>query len=220
MLDGLLFDLDGVITDTAEFHFLAWKELANELGIDINRKFNEKLKGVSRLESLDLILKYGNQEQTYTKEEKNSLATKKNEHYKTLIESITPEDLLPGIFDLLQNAKDKNLKLAIASASKNAPVILEKLEVSHLFDTIVDPASLKNGKPDPEIFATATKQLNLKPNNVVGIEDAHAGIQAINSAGIFSIGIGSEDDLSEADIVIPTTEMLTLQFIERVFSAH
>lgn len=220
MLDGLLFDLDGVITDTAEFHFLAWKELANELGIDINRKFNEKLKGVSRLESLDLILKYGNQEQTYTKEEKNSLATKKNEHYKTLIESITPEDLLPGIFDLLQNAKDKNLKLAIASASKNAPVILEKLEVSHLFDTIVDPASLKNGKPDPEIFATATKQLNLKPNNVVGIEDAHAGIQAINRAGIFSIGIGSEDDLSEADIVIPTTEMLTLQFIERVFSAH
>jgi beta-phosphoglucomutase len=213
MIKGLIFDLDGVITDTAEYHFLAWKSLAEKIGIEIDREFNEQLKGISRMESLDLILKHGGKETAYTEAEKEELATQKNEEYKAYIKEITPDDLLPGIAALLKEAKEKNLGLVLASASKNGPAIMERLEIMDLFDGIVDPASLKAGKPDPEIFIRGAEMLNLSPQECVGLEDAEAGIQSINSAHMFSVGVGSEDAMKEADYAVQSTEELDLDTI-------
>lgn len=217
MLKGLIFDLDGIITDTAEYHYQAWKELAIDLGISINRDFNENLKGVSRIESLELILEYGNQENEYSEHKKIELATKKNDHYKYLINKITPEDLLPGIKELLDRSRQENMKMAIASASENAPTLLNNLEVIEYFDIVVDPTTLANGKPDPEIFEKATAMLGLKKNEVVGIEDAYFGIKSINKADIFSIGVGDEEILAESDLIVPCTSQLTFDFIKNNF---
>lgn len=145
MIKGFIFDLDGVITDTAEYHYLAWRELANKLGISIDRKFNEQLKGISRTDSLEKILNYGGKSQTYSEAEKNELADEKNKEYQKLIQSITPADLLPGMAEFLAEIKAANLKLGLASASKNGPFILERLGIANLFDTVVDPESLKKG---------------------------------------------------------------------------
>lgn len=143
MKKGFIFDLDGVITDTAKYHYIAWKELAAEIGIEIDLKFNEQLKGISRMDSLERILTLGNKNDAYTEVEKEALATKKNTHYVQLLQSLTPDDLLPGVKTFLDEAKAKNIPCAIASASKNAPFILDKLGVMQDFDTIVDPATLK-----------------------------------------------------------------------------
>lgn len=213
MIKGLIFDLDGVITDTADYHFLAWKSLAEKIGIEIDREFNEQLKGISRMESLDLILKHGGKETAYTEAEKEELATQKNEEYKAYIKEITPDDLLPGIDALLKEAKEKKLGLVLASASKNGPAIMERLEIMDLFDGIVDPASLKAGKPDPEIFIKGAEMLNLSPQECVGLEDAEAGIQSINSAHMFSVGVGSKEAMKEADYAVESTADLNLKTI-------
>lgn len=217
MLRGLIFDLDGVITDTAEFHFQAWQVLAEDLGVALTREFNENLKGVSRGESLNRILALGQLEDAFSEQEKEALAAKKNDYYLTLIEQITPKDLLPGIPSLLQDAKREDMRIALASASKNGPVILEKLQIEHFFDAIVDPAALQHGKPHPEIFEQARRKLDLRTTEVVGIEDAYSGIQSINGAGIFSIGVGSTDSMKEADFVVADTAELTLELIKEVF---
>lgn len=185
MIKGFIFDLDGVLTDTAEYHYQAWKRLADKLAIPLDREMNEQLKGISRMDSLDRILALGDPTKSYTTEEKERLADEKNEDYKKLILNVTPADLLPGIADLLADLKTAGIRLALASASKNGPVIMEKLGIADLFDTVVDPAGLKNGKPDPEIFSKGAQQLQLKPTECVGVEDAQAGIAAINAAGIF-----------------------------------
>lgn len=213
MIKGLIFDLDGVITDTAEYHFLAWKSLAEKIGIEIDREFNEQLKGISRMESLDLILKHGGKEEAYTEAEKEELATQKNEEYKEYIKEITPDDLLPGIDALLKEAKEKNLGMVLASASKNGPAIMESLEIIDLFDGIVDPASLKAGKPDPEIFTKGAEMLNLSPQECVGLEDAEAGIESINGAHMFSVGVGAKDAMKEADYAVESTADLNLKTI-------
>ena len=217
MIKGLIFDLDGVITDTAEYHYLAWKSLAEKLDIEIDREFNEQLKGISRMESLDLILKHGNKEQDYTDEEKQALATQKNEEYQEYIEEITHDDLLPGIETLLKEAKEKGLGMALASASKNGPKIIKQLEIENVFDgTVVDPASLSAGKPDPEIFIKGAEVLGLDPSECIGLEDAEAGVEAINAAGMFSVGVGSKDAMSKADYIVPDTKDLKLdEIIER-----
>ncbi|PRY83152.1 beta-phosphoglucomutase [Alkalibacterium olivapovliticus] len=213
MIKGLIFDLDGVITDTAEFHYLAWKSLAQKIGIEIDREFNEQLKGISRMESLDLILKHGNKEQDFTEEEKEALATQKNDEYKESIKEITPEDLLPGIEKLLKEAKERNLGMVLASASKNGPAIMDNLQITDLFDGIVDPASLKAGKPDPEIFVRGAEMLGLDPSECVGLEDAEAGIEAINGAHMFSVGVGSKEAMKEADYAVEDTSQLDLNTI-------
>lgn len=210
MIKGLIFDLDGVITDTAEYHYLAWKSLAEKIDISIDRKFNEQLKGISRMESLELILKHGNKADAYTDAEKEELATQKNEEYKEYIKEITPADLLPGIDTLLKEAKERGMGMALASASKNGPEIMKRLEIEDLFDGVVDPASLKAGKPDPEIFFRGAEILGLSVDECIGLEDAEAGIESINGAGMFSVGVGSKEAMKEADYAVESTADLIL----------
>lgn len=213
MIKGLIFDLDGVITDTAEFHYIAWKSLAENIGIEIDREFNEQLKGISRMESLELILKHGGKELNYTEVEKEELAAQKNDEYKESIKEITPADLLPGIEKLLKEAKERNMGLVLASASKNGPAIMENLQITDLFDGVVDPASLKAGKPDPEIFVRGAEMLGLKTEECVGLEDAEAGIEAINKANMFSVGVGATEAMKEADYAVEDTSQLDLNTI-------
>lgn len=202
MKKGFVFDLDGVITDTAKYHYIAWKELASEIGIEIDLKFNEQLKGISRMDSLERILTLGNKNDAYTEVEKEALATKKNTHYVQLLQSLTPDNLLPGVKTFLDEAKEKNIPCAIASASKNAPFILDKLGVMQDFDTIVDPATLKKGKPDPEIFIQAALALGIEPAEAVGFEDAQAGIDGIKAAGMYAVGVYSGEELHGADVIV------------------
>ncbi|WP_195961377.1 beta-phosphoglucomutase [Enterococcus casseliflavus] len=202
MKKGFVFDLDGVITDTAKYHYIAWKELASEIGIEIDLKFNEQLKGISRMDSLERILTLGNKNDAYTEVEKEALATKKNTHYVQLLQSLTPDDLLPGVKTFLDEAKAKNIPCAIASASKNAPFILDKLGVMQDFDMIVDPATLKKGKPDPEIFIQAALALGIEPSEAVGFEDAQAGIDGIKAAGMYAVGVYSGEELHGADVIV------------------
>lgn len=216
-LQAFIFDLDGVITDTAEYHFLAWKELANSLNIEFDRESNEELKGISRMESLELILKSGGIDQTFNGEEKLNLATKKNDYYKQLIENITAKDILPGIIELLQNIKQNKLKIGLASASKNAPTVLERLELVDYFDAIVNVAEVKNGKPDPEIFLKAVEMLEVPVEDCVGVEDAEAGVRAIKSANMFAVGVGPESVLHKADLVVSTTKELIYEEIVNKF---
>lgn len=202
MKKGFVFDLDGVITDTAKFHYLAWKDLASEIGVDIDLKFNEQLKGISRMDSLERILAHGNKSDAFTTEEKEALATKKNTHYVELLQDLTPADLLPGVKEFLDAAAAKGIPCAIASASKNAPFILEKLEVNEAFDAIVDPATLTKGKPDPEIFVRAAQAINISPAEAIGFEDAQAGLDGIKAAGMFAVGVYSGEELHGADLIV------------------
>ncbi|MEQ6376658.1 beta-phosphoglucomutase [Bacillaceae bacterium S4-13-58] len=207
-IEAVIFDLDGVITDTAEYHYLAWKQLAEELGVSFDRETNESLKGIGRMESLELILQKGNIQMS--QEKKEELATKKNDHYKTFIQKISPDDLLPGILSFLQELKREGIKTGLASASKNAHTVIEQLEVGSYLDTIVDAATVKQGKPNPEVFLRAAEQLGVNADNCVGVEDAEAGVQAIKSANMYAVGVGSATSLHQADWIIDTTEKLTL----------
>jgi beta-phosphoglucomutase len=200
MRQAVIFDLDGVITDTARFHFQAWKWLAEQEGLSIDEQFNEKLKGLDRMKSLDLILATGSKR--FTDSEKHVLADKKNEYYKQLISGMNQSDLLPGAFDVLQAVRALGVKTALASVSKNAGVILEKLEISRLFDYVVDAERIVRTKPDPEIFLTAAKELKVAPERCIGVEDAVVGVQAIKSADMYAIGVGCRDVLSQADLII------------------
>ncbi|SFG67637.1 beta-phosphoglucomutase [Sporolactobacillus nakayamae] len=217
-MQAVVFDLDGVLTDTADYHFKAWKNLAASIGIQIDHTFNEQLKGISRMDSLERILEYGGRSNDFTLIEREQLAEQKNEEYRLLIASITPRELLPGIASFLRELKDEGLKIGLASASKNGSSILERLHIADNFDTIVDPAKLSKGKPDPEIFRTAADQLNLLPSECAGIEDAVAGIQSINGAGIFSVGVGVPPE-AKADWNVNATAELTLGELMAHFKA-
>lgn len=216
-LEAFIFDLDGVITDTAEYHYLAWKELAGELGIPFTREDNERLKGVSRLDSLEIILEIGSKQQAFTQEEKELLAKKKNTHYVDLIKQITPDDILPGIKTLLEDIKRAGIKIGLASASKNAPAVLKGLNLLEEFDYMADANLIAHGKPDPEIFLDVAENLKVKPENCIGIEDAKAGVQAIKRANMFAIGIGSTDLLREADIIYASTSELSFKKLTKEF---
>ena len=216
MLRAVLFDLDGVITDSARYHYLAWKKLADELQIPFDEKYNEKLKGVSRMESLELILKNGNKENTFTEEEKKVLAEKKNQYYKEMIRKITPADILPGIRDLLISLKDKNIKTCVCSVSRNAFSLIDRLELRGYFDHIIDAARIKNAKPDSDIFAAGAYVLGAAPEECVGIEDARAGIEAIHKAGIKAVGIGTPEQMKDADLILSGTDELTREKLEEL----
>ncbi|MDN3167758.1 beta-phosphoglucomutase [Enterococcus faecalis] len=202
MTIGFIFDLDGVITDTAKFHYQAWKALADSLGIPIDETFNETLKGISRMDSLDRILAHGHRENAFTPAEKEALAQQKNDHYVQLLEHLTTEDVLPGVVPLLQQAQARHIPCAVASASKNAPLILEKLDVRAYFATIVDPDSLSKGKPDPEIFLAAADSIGVLPQNAIGFEDAQSGIDGLKAAGIYAVGLSANQSLLGADIQV------------------
>jgi beta-phosphoglucomutase len=214
-IEAVIFDLDGVITDTAHFHFLAWKQLAEDLDIRIDQEFNEKLKGISRMDSLELILKKGNREKDFTPLEKEEMAERKNSHYRQLLKELTPQDILPGIADLVNNIKAENLPTAIASVSKNAQTVLKALGLQDTFDYVVDASKVKNSKPDPEIFLTASEKLNVSPQHCIGIEDAEAGIEAIKASKMFAVGVGT--NLIKADLNVPTTDHLKWESIKSAY---
>lgn len=217
MFKAIIFDLDGVITDTAVFHFEAWQQLADTLAISLTEEFNESLKGVDRSESLRRILALDHQEENYTDAEKDQFAAEKNELYVRSIEKMTAADILPGIQVFLDELRKQGIKIGLASASRNAPQILMNLGLQNRFDCIVDPATLKKGKPDPEIFEAACHQLDILPSEAIGIEDAYSGIQAINAAQIFSVGIGDAVTLKEANIILPSTKELTYEKLKTVW---
>lgn len=214
---AFIFDLDGVIVDTAEYHYLAWKNLAKGLGINIDRKFNETLKGVSRRESLERILMLGGLENNYTTKEKEQLATQKNQEYVELIQTITKSDILPQMEDLLIKLKELKVKVGLASASKNAHTVIDLLGLNDYFDYIADAAKIPNSKPAPDIFLDVVDFFGLESAECVGIEDAEAGIQAILDAKMFAVGIGDMDSLSKANILFDSTNALNL---DKVFKCY
>jgi len=214
-LKAIIFDLDGVIVDTARYHFIAWRKLANDLGFDFDEHDNEKLKGVSRVESLNLILKMGNVSKT--EEEKTMLAAHKNDHYQSLIAGMNVSEILPGALELLKEIKNTDIYCVLGSASKNARRILEYVGLFDYFDEIVDGTNVSKAKPDPEVFTVGADALGIDYDSVVVIEDSLAGIQAANTAGMFSIGIGDEMILNAADWVIPSLENIHLSDIQSRF---
>ncbi|KHL96972.1 beta-phosphoglucomutase [Paenibacillus sp. IHB B 3415] len=210
---AVIFDLDGVLTDTAEFHYLAWKQLGAELGIEVDKALNEQLKGVSRLQSLERILAAAPVPPVLTAEEMELLAAQKNAHYTALIASITPSDILPGIAALLQELRAAGMKLAVGSASRNAPFVLERLGLESTFDYVVDAGRIRYGKPDPETFTNAADYLKVPCELCIGVEDAAAGIEAIKRAGMFAVGIGSAQTLRQADCLVSAAEYLNAETI-------
>lgn len=216
MLRAVLFDLDGVITDSAKYHYQAWKRLADELHIPFDESYNEKLKGISRAESLELLLQNGDVKDRYTPQEKRELTEKKNAYYRELIKQITPQDVLPGIRELLISLKDKNIKTCVCSVSRNAFDIIDSLELRGYFDHIIDAARIKNAKPDSDIFATGAYMLGVSPEMCVGIEDAKAGIAAIRKAGMKAVGIGSREQMDGADMILSGTWELTREKLEEL----
>ena len=214
-LKALIFDLDGVLTDTAKYHYLAWKKLADELGYYFDEDINELLKGVSRINSFEIILEKNNATDEYTPEEKETLANKKNEYYKEMVEELTPDDILEGIIPFITKARNNGIKCAVASISKNAPRVLELLKISDMFDYIADAALVKKPKPDPEIFLTCAEALGFDPKECVGIEDAQAGIESIKGAGMLAVGINVTVTSLEPDIVLKSTSELDFDKISK-----
>ncbi|MFD1418011.1 beta-phosphoglucomutase [Companilactobacillus keshanensis] len=214
-IKGFVFDLDGVIADTSVYHAKAWRQLAEKLGVTWTDELADGLKGISRMDSLDLILKTGGIENKYTEAEKEAFAAEKNTNYLNLLKDMDATAILPGIADFLKDLEEHDYQLSLASASKNSPLVLEQLGLAMYFKNKIDPTTLKHGKPDPEIFARGAEVLNLKPEECVGIEDAKAGVQSINGAGELSVGIGDKNILSEADINFADTSELTLENIKK-----
>lgn len=186
---GVIFDLDGVIVSTDNCHYLAWKRMADEEGISFDRTVNERLRGVSRMESLAIILEKAVKE--YSEEEKQTMAARKNGYYVELIGSLTENDILPGALDTLNMLKAKGIKVAIGSSSRNTPIILRQIGLSEAFDAVADGNAIKNSKPDPEVFLLAAKLLKLDPANCLVVEDADAGIEAALAGGMRALGVGS-----------------------------
>jgi beta-phosphoglucomutase len=206
---AVIFDLDGVITDTAHYHYLAWKRLAESEGVHFDAAFNEHLKGVDRMGSLELIL--GAASGNYTRAQKLALADRKNRHYQELIATMSAKDLLPGAVEALAAVRAAGLKIGLASVSKNAFTVLDMLGIRDRFDVIVDAALIARSKPDPEIFLTAAAQLGVAPVDCLGIEDAVAGVASIKSAGMFALGVGDRRVLAQADRVIAGLDQFRLE---------
>ncbi|MBO5322717.1 MAG: beta-phosphoglucomutase [Oscillospiraceae bacterium] len=200
MVKGAIFDLDGVLVDTAKYHYLAWKELALELGFDFTEKDNEQLKGVSRMRSLELLLQIG--KISMTEAQKLELADRKNRRYVQMLQALTKADLLEGAEACILQLRQKGVKISLGSASKNAPFILEKLEIRDLFDAVVDGNMVSRAKPDPEVFLTAVQLLALKPEECCVFEDAQAGIDAAKAAGCLAIAVDKAGILMGADMTI------------------
>ncbi|ADN02471.1 beta-phosphoglucomutase [Spirochaeta thermophila] len=197
---GAIFDLDGVIVDTARYHYLAWRRLAEELGFEFTPEHNERLKGVSRMRSLEILLEVGGI--SVSPEEKQQLAEKKNRWYVEYISALTPDALLPGAREFLTWLRDRGVKIALGSASKNAPLILDRLGITGLFDAVVDGTMVEKAKPDPEVFLKGAGLMDVDPRECVVFEDAVAGIEAARRGGMKAVGVGDPEVLAEADWVV------------------
>ena len=213
---GFIFDLDGVIVDTAKYHFLAWKKLANSIGIDFTEHQNEQLKGVSRIESLKKILKWG--DITLSEADFNRLMADKNTNYLSYIATMDESEILPGVIKALQFLIDKKQPIALGSASKNSVEILNKVNLLNLFDAIIDGNAVTKAKPDPEVFLKAAQSIHFSPEKCIVFEDSVAGIQAANRANMISIGIGEASILNEADVVFKDFTEISTDFMEKLLS--
>jgi len=200
-MQAALFDLDGVIVDTAKFHYLAWRELANGLGFDISEEQNEQLKGVSRMESLERILTIG--QATLSDDEKLRLATIKNARYVEMIKQLDASEILRGAREYLLELRERGVKIALGSASKNAEIILTNLGILELFDAVIDGNKVSRSKPDPEVFLLGAQALGVAPSACVVYEDAVAGVEAAKAGGMHAVGIGRPENLPGADLVVP-----------------
>lgn len=209
---AFIFDLDGVIVDTAKYHFLAWQKIAQELNIEFTLEHNELLKGVSRVRSLDIILELGNIEAS--QEDKNKWLVQKNEEYLTYLVDVDQSELLPGVLPVLEFLKQNNQPIALGSASKNARPILEKTGILHYFDAVVDGNDVTNAKPDPEVFLIAAQLLQIPAHDAIVFEDSVAGVQAANIAKMTSIGIGDKKTLFEAQHIFANFTLMETSFIE------
>jgi len=198
-LKAVLFDLDGIIVDTAKYHYLAWKKLADREGIYFDEKINERLKGVSRMASLNIILERSSR--VYSEEEKQKMTEIKNNWYREMIGQLKPDEILPGVVDFLKSLKKHGIKSAICSASKSTTFIADKLGITEYFDTIVGRQDITKSKPDPEVFLVAAERLGVLPGECVVFEDAYAGLEGAKSAGMKALGLGDPDILTNADVV-------------------
>ncbi|MBC3757922.1 beta-phosphoglucomutase [Hyunsoonleella sp. SJ7] len=213
---GVIFDLDGVIVDTAKYHYLAWKDLADELGFEFTENHNELLKGVSRVRSLEILLDIGKVK--LSEEKKQEYLISKNEHYLEYIHKMGPDEILPGASELLDTLDDLGIHYVLGSASKNAPLILKQVNLLSRFAGIVDGNSVSKAKPDPEVFLIGAQKLNLKPEHCVVFEDAIAGIEAANRANMISVGIGDKKTLNQADYNFKDLSEIPSDFFTKVIS--
>ncbi len=209
MIKACLFDMDGVIVDTAKFHFKAWHRLAESLGVSFTEEQNEQLKGVSRVDSLEKILNWGNI--TLSQERKEELMTLKNQWYLDFVATVAPDEMLLGVPSFLNELKEAGIRIGLGSSSKNAELILEKLEITSLFDTIIDGNKVQLSKPHPEVFLRGASELNVNPSDTIVFEDAQSGVKSAIDGGFRCVGIGDSAVLSEATIVIPSFEKFTLE---------
>ncbi len=203
MIKACIFDLDGVIVDTAHYHFMAWRRLAGELGVTLTEQENEKLKGVSRMDSLEIILKLGGI--TKNEREKEALATKKNNWFVEYIHSMKSNEIFPGVKELIQQIRASGRKVALASSSKNAETVIELLGIASLFDVMIDGTMVIKTKPNPEIFLLTASRLNISPKECLVFEDAEAGVEAAVRAGMKCIGVGSAEQLGKANVIVNNT---------------
>ncbi len=207
-LKGCIFDLDGVIVDTAKYHFMAWRRLAKELSFEFTLEDNEALKGVSRMASLEILLGIGGV--TVSPREKEELAARKNRWYIEFISGMTPDEILPGSMKLLSALRKEGIRTAIGSASKNAGTILDRIHLRNMFDVVIDGNRIHKAKPDPEVFLKASEEMSLSPSCCIVFEDAQAGIEAAIAGGMKSVGVGKPGLLGRADLVIPDLRKITI----------
>jgi beta-phosphoglucomutase len=213
-IKACIFDLDGVIVDTAVYHFKAWKRLADELGINFTEHDNERLKGVSRVRSLEIILELGGVAKTEA--EQQELATRKNTWYVEMINRMTPAEILPGAKEFLEACRAAGIKTALGSASKNSGTILDKINMAYLFDAIVDGNHVSKAKPDPEVFLKGAEALGVTSAECVVFEDAIAGVEAAINGGMKVVGIGSPDVLNKADLVVSGLDKMSLEKLDKL----
>lgn len=218
MIEACIFDLDGVVVDTAKYHFIAWRALAEELGFEFTPKDNERLKGVSRMQSLEILLEIGGL--SFPEKEKLAMAERKNALYVSYIEKMTPDEILPGARQFLQELKASGIRTALGSASKNAPMILERIQLSGMFDAVVDGNSISEAKPNPEVFLKGAEKLGVSPEKCVVFEDAIAGIEAALNGGMQCVGIGDPETLGMADLVIPGFDGFTLEKLRKALAGQ
>lgn len=210
-IKGCIFDLDGVIVNTAKYHYLAWKRLAGQLGFFFSEENNERLKGVSRMASLEILLEVGGL--TFDEDTKLALAARKNQWYVEYITAMKEDEVLPGAKKFIESVKEAGIKVALGSASKNALAILNRLKLTDYFDAIIDGNKVSKAKPDPEVFLLAAKRLGLPPENCVVFEDAKAGVEAAKRAGMRCVGVGTSTELAEADTIISGFENIGIELL-------
>lgn len=215
---GFIFDLDGVIVDTAKYHFLAWKKLANSIGVDFSEEQNEHLKGISRVHSLEKILEWGNK--TLSEDKFMELMARKNNDYLNYIDKMDETEILPDVTKILEYLKQQNQPIALGSASKNARAILKRVKLIEQFDAIVDGNDVTKAKPNPEVFLNAANALQINAEDSVVFEDSVAGIKAANIANMISIGIGEESILKEADFVFKDFTKISIEFLDKLINVE